>query len=598
MNQAHSGETGRSRIVIKVNEGNFRDGFAVSVRIESRKTFETMGRFPFDSSIEKYITDWREIFRENVESPRFEKIGEPRKFSSAKSAERLEKVFNKWLENRDNKKWTEITNDIRKYLDVKDEIQIIISTDDENLQRLPWAVWKLFDEDFKKSEISLWLPKVESASVTHRKTEIRILAVFGKDDGIDTGIDKDALSTLQNHKRVKIHKEEKPAKHTITGLLRNHRWEILFFAGHGESDENGKIGWIYFNDDEKMSIDEFKYSLEDAIDNGLRLAIFNCCDGLGLANQLAKLNLPGIIVMRERIPDEAAHSFLRHFCDSYSSGLSVNMSVRKAREMIGEELPQYPGIAWVPMMFQNSLVEILPTITEIRRNYTMTVAIVVFCIALATMGCIHLYRYVAGQFKVPTAGMEFVHVKGGDYKMQNSETVRVEDFWIGKTEVTQAQWKMVMDGNPSYHKDCDDCPVENVRWKDALGFIQKLNKETGENYRLPTELEWEFVCMSGFGNSDIDRWDVSRMAWHKDNAENSQPVGLLEPNGLGVRDMLGNVREWCYVYDRPDIPTDYRAVRGGSWLHSDDMCGCAKGSYFSADTMGDDIGFRLVKPLD
>ena len=75
--------------------------------------------------------------------------------------------------------------------------------------------------------------------------------------------------------------------------------------------------------------------------------------------------------------------------------------------------------------------------------------------------------------------------------------VTVTSFYIGKYEVTQKQWKAVMGSNPSYFKDCDNCPVENVSWNDAQEFIKKLNAKTGKSYRLPTEAEWEYTARGG-----------------------------------------------------------------------------------------------------
>ena len=110
-------------------------------------------------------------------------------------------------------------------------------------------------------------------------------------------------------------------------------------------------------------------------------------------------------------------------------------------------------------------------------------------------------------FKDSVTDMEFVYVDGGCFQMGDVfgdgeasdekpvHEVCVDDFYIGKYEVTQGQWKAIMGDNPSKFDDCgDNCPVENVSWNDIQGFITKLNQQTGKNYRLPTEAEWEYAA--------------------------------------------------------------------------------------------------------
>jgi len=224
--------------------------------------------------------------------------------------------------------------------------------------------------------------------------------------------------------------------------------------------------------------------------------------------------------------------------------------------------------------------------------------------------------------KDPIAGMEFVYVKGGCFQMGDTfgdgysdekpvHEVCVDSFYIGKYEVSQGQWKKVMDNNPSEFKSCgDDCPVERVSWNDVQDFINELKSRTGKNYRLPTEAEWEYACRSGGkkekycgGNNPDD------VAWYSDNSgSRTHPVGQKQPNGLGIYDMSGNVWEWCSDwYDssyyrsspksNPAGPSrgSGRVIRGGSW--SSWAGGFVRASYRVSDVMGDrsyDIGFRLI----
>jgi len=173
----------------------------------------------------------------------------------------------------------------------------------------------------------------------------------------------------------------------------------------------------------------------------------------------------------------------------------------------------------------------------------------------------------AKEVKDKATGMEFVFVKGGCYLMGDvagevnkdetpSHRVCVSDFYLGKYEVTRDQWQKISGSIPDGNDRCSEanCPVENIGWQDAVEFIQALNKKSKAKYRLPTEAEWEYAARSGgrdekyAGGSDLDA-----VAWHAGNSSSTpHPVGMKNPNGLGLYDMTGNVMEWCSDYYRED----------------------------------------------
>ncbi|MEJ6479790.1 CHAT domain-containing protein, partial [Nostoc punctiforme UO1] len=111
-------------------------------------------------------------------------------------------------------------------------------------------------------------------------------------------------------------------------------WDILFFAGHGSSQADGEIGQIYINQTDSLTISQLKNGLKAAIARGLQLAIFNCCDGLGLVQQLASLHIPQMIVMREAVPDRVAQEFLKHFLEAFANGESCHLAMREAIEKL------------------------------------------------------------------------------------------------------------------------------------------------------------------------------------------------------------------------------------------------------------------------
>ena len=195
----------------------------------------------------------------------------------------------------------------------------------------------------------------------------------------------------------------------------------------------------------------------------------------------------------------------------------------------------------------------------------------------------------SGRFTVNGVSFEMVRVEGGTFHMgatseQEGEaysdekpvhSVTLSSYYIGKTEVTQALWQAVMGSNPSNFKGAD-LPVECVSWNDCQEFIQKLNRLTGRNFRLPTEAEWEFACRGG-NNSRGYKYSGSNnlgsVAWY--SCGKTRPVGTKAPNELGIYDMTGNVWEWCsdwyanytsYSQTNPTGPQSGsdRVYRGGS----------------------------------
>jgi formylglycine-generating enzyme required for sulfatase activity len=233
---------------------------------------------------------------------------------------------------------------------------------------------------------------------------------------------------------------------------------------------------------------------------------------------------------------------------------------------------------------------------------------------------------------------EMVFVKGGTFQMGSNDgeysekpvhTVTLDDFYIGKYEVTQKEWREIMGTNPSYFKDCDNCPVERVSWDDVQEFLKKLNRKTGKNYRLPTEAEWEYAARGGNQSNDYkyagtnDKSNLYRYAnfadkntdysWsietQDDGYENTAPVGSYQPNELGIYDMSGNVREWCsdwygsdyYKNSSSNNPKGansgpYRVLRGGAWSYLPAHCRIAFRLNNPPAYRSNGIGFRVVFP--
>ena len=217
-------------------------------------------------------------------------------------------------------------------------------------------------------------------------------------------------------------------------------------------------------------------------------------------------------------------------------------------------------------------------------------------------------------------GIEFVQIPAGQFQMGSTSPESYSDespltqvrisrgFWMGKYEVTQAQWEAVMGDNPSLYNVCGgDCPVERVSWNNVQEFIGKLNARSGGRpYRLPTEAEWEYAVRAGTTGERYG--DLDEIAWYFGNISigNTHPVGEKAANAWGLHDMLGNVWEW--VGDRYGIypggsvtdPTgpgsgSIRVYRGGSWLDGARSCRSAMRGRISPLARNSQLGFRLLR---
>ncbi|HEY9867209.1 MAG TPA: CHASE2 domain-containing protein, partial [Candidatus Obscuribacterales bacterium] len=180
-------------------------------------------------------------------------------------------------------------------------------------------------------------------------------------------------------------------------------WDILFFAGHSSTQEDGEIGKFYINQSESLTIAQLKNALRAAIKQGLHLAIFNSCEGLGLLCQLASLHIPQMIVMREPVPDLVAQEFLKHFLFAFSRGESFYLAAREAGERLQGLESEFPCASWLPAICQNpaeqSLVwlqkantispishSILPTRCHWSAILTTTLMVTVGIIGMRSLG--------------------------------------------------------------------------------------------------------------------------------------------------------------------------------------------------------------------
>jgi len=217
---------------------------------------------------------------------------------------------------------------------------------------------------------------------------------------------------------------------------------------------------------------------------------------------------------------------------------------------------------------------------------------------------------------------EMILVQGGTFWMgcsgeQGSDcdsgesplhSVTVSSFYIGKYEVTQKQWQLIMGNNPSNFKG-DNLPVEDVSWNDTQEFIRRLNEATGKQYRLTTEAEWEYAARGG-NKSQGYKYSggnlLNDVAWYTDNSGSAtHPVGTKRSNELGIYDMSGNVWEWCQDWygTYPSSPQrdpmgslsgSDRVFRGGGWNYGAGNCRVSRRGDSSPGNRSDLLGFRVA----
>ena len=341
-------------VILKLGEENLETGFAITLQIgeeNTRPTVEITGNLPANPEISCHYHHWQSIYRNLKLSSR--PIGLPKTISPNTLAECQQATdsfkvhFNNWL-NADS--FRPIREKFLEKLALEDNIRILLQTKDYQLQQLPWHLWDLL-ERYPKAEIALSSPVYEKTNKTSYIGEkVKILAILGNSTGIDTQTDRSLLENLPNADVTFL---VEPERQEINDQLWEQHWQILFFAGHSSTQEQNNTGKIYLNQTESLTITQLKYALSKALAKGLQLAIFNSCDGLGLAREFAPLQIPQIIVMREPVPDKVAHQFLKYFLSAFSQGDSCYLAVREARERLQGLENQYPCASWLPVICQN-----------------------------------------------------------------------------------------------------------------------------------------------------------------------------------------------------------------------------------------------------
>ncbi len=352
-------------VVLSLGQGNLGDGFAaVTAQIgkaDNPYRMKFTASLPAAPKIPELYRNWQLLYsafnqrlscRHHIEIEDEFEIEEAyitniSQVDLTNLSQMLSKRINTWLNSA---KFRKIDQQLRTQLKPSEEIRFIIETDDNLLRRLPWHVWNFF-EDYPFAEVALSPAEYQNKNkiiLDNQKVQVKILAIFGNSKEIDISRDRNFLEKLSTQAEIKFLVE--PNLGDLNDQLWQQGWDIVFFAGHSCSKHKGLL---QINQRDTITLEELKYALKQAISRGLKLAIFNSCDGLGLAQQLQDLQIPQVIVMREPVPDVVAQEFLKYFLTEFSSGKSLYAAVRSARERLQGLEKEYPCATWLPVIFQN-----------------------------------------------------------------------------------------------------------------------------------------------------------------------------------------------------------------------------------------------------
>ncbi|MFB2892340.1 ABC transporter substrate-binding protein [Aerosakkonemataceae cyanobacterium BLCC-F50] len=351
-------------VVFRIATGDFEQGFPLNLEIRENGRLcapEVSGFLAPAPDLLQYYEEWQQAYYDWLEDPNSRSWGRQfnvppqsnTNFSSEDSRERvrnaadnLEQEFNNWL---NNSPLASIREELLQTVRRDESVKFFIHTNNPELQKLPWELWSFLRERYGHPEVALCSIRTPGRGAL--SIPVRILVILGSDDNIDIETDWNVLQ--ENLGTAQLTLLMQPESEIFRQALIHQSWNIIFFAGHSYTEPGGNDGRIWINNQDNLSPQQLGIALERAARNGLKLAIFNSCDGLGLARQLERLRIPNIIVMRQPIHDEVAQKFLNDFLISFANGASLERAVHEARDQLRLIEHRSPNASWLPVIFQN-----------------------------------------------------------------------------------------------------------------------------------------------------------------------------------------------------------------------------------------------------
>ncbi|MCC3582674.1 trypsin-like peptidase domain-containing protein [Microcoleus sp. PH2017_30_WIL_O_A] len=364
--------------VIEIGEGDFEKGFPVTIRIGERGRnlpCDDRGNLPQNPEILDLYRQWQESYNQfhrpnfpnkshQDDSQRSRLVPENKKPCNMASSDvnaksdKLKESLNQWLNCQELGRVREL---LKQELEKSEQISVIVRTDKNELYQLPWHLWNVFD-NYKNADV-IFCPTVNNSFVPEwksppRPNKIKILAAFGHQDRKDD-LKLDTKKDLEVLKKHLADIEEficivpiiiSTAK-DLTSQLREQKADIFYYAGHSYSEPDGNGAEI-----DTIKIRTLIPAFKEAVNKGLKLAIFNSCQGLGIAKKLLTDSpIPHVVVMREVIKDEVSHEFLNGFIQEFTKGTPLHLALRKAREKLHDLEEEYPSASLLPVIFQHSI---------------------------------------------------------------------------------------------------------------------------------------------------------------------------------------------------------------------------------------------------
>lgn len=341
-----------------IESGNFDSGFAVNLQCfdhHHKLILVEQGQLPANPELLERYQKWKALYLRWGKSFRLEPIlDEPINISFLElvqqAAKTLEQEMNQWLESRD---FAPLRKVLYQELSSTEPTTLFLQTQTLQLQRLPWSCWTLFDE-FPQTHFALAPNRYASMALRYPLSplsHINLLAVLTGGQEVDTEGDLQLLKSLS---QTYLEVVRSPTRQEMTDSLWQKHWDILFFAGHSSSDQ-GK-GKFIIAQDQWVSPSEMRFAIQKAAQKGLKLAIFNSCDGLAIAQDLVQNDVPFIITMREPVPDDVAQAFLAYFLKAYAAGQSLFQAFQQAQKRLESMEDCCPCARWLPVLICNPLV--------------------------------------------------------------------------------------------------------------------------------------------------------------------------------------------------------------------------------------------------
>jgi CHASE2 domain-containing sensor protein len=340
--------------VLKLGEGTITSGLSVILQIgddQARPDIELRGQLAPNPQLLNALLTWETQYQNLDFQGR--PLGKPGQIAAATSrredcqaaAQTLSTELNQWLQEEGfrpvREKWL-------SSLGPTTDLRVILQTADRTLQKLPWHQWNLL-QSYPQAELGIASPSYDRPPTPLTpKRQVNILAILGDSQGLDLTQDQAILKALPDAAVTFL---IEPSRSQVSDSLWEKPWDIFFFAGHSQSGQaTGRFG---INPQESLSLEELRYGLHKSVANGLKLAMFNSCDGLGLAQAFADLSIPQMIVMRQAVPDRVAAQFLQYFLTAYAQGAPLYSAVRQGRERLESLEDRFPCATWLPIIFQN-----------------------------------------------------------------------------------------------------------------------------------------------------------------------------------------------------------------------------------------------------